>query len=157
MEHLSSHQTDLHEILHMGFFENLSNKCKFPYNLTTITITLHAHLFTFMKVSPWILLRMRNVSEKNCAQNDNAFFFFMFRSFSLKILPFMIYGTAGKATDDNIIRSMRFACCVTMATNTHTHTHTRRICNTYSYSMNKRVTRTCPNVTLYVYCLFYIH
>jgi hypothetical protein len=105
----------------MRFSENLSNKCKFAYNLTRITITLHAHLFTFMKVSRWILLRMRNVSEKNCAQNDNAFFF-MFSGFSLKILPFMRYGRAGKATADNIIRRMRFACCVTMATNTHTHT-----------------------------------
>ena len=27
------------------------------------------------------------------------------------------YGTAGKATDDNIIRHMRFACWVTKATN----------------------------------------
>jgi hypothetical protein len=29
------------------------------------------------------------------------------------------YGTARQATDDNIIRSMRFACWITKATNTH--------------------------------------
>jgi hypothetical protein len=29
------------------------------------------------------------------------------------------YGTARQATDDNIIRRMRFACWVTKATNTH--------------------------------------
>ena len=32
------------------------------------------------------------------------------------------YGTAGQATDDNIIRRMRFACWITKATDTHTHT-----------------------------------
>jgi hypothetical protein len=29
------------------------------------------------------------------------------------------YGTAGQATDDNIIRRMRFACWITKATDTH--------------------------------------
>jgi hypothetical protein len=29
------------------------------------------------------------------------------------------YGTAGQATDDNIIRRMRFACSITKATDTH--------------------------------------
>jgi hypothetical protein len=28
------------------------------------------------------------------------------------------YGTAGQATDDNIIRRMRIACCITKATDT---------------------------------------
>jgi hypothetical protein len=32
------------------------------------------------------------------------------------------YGTARQATDDNIIRCMRFACWITKATDTHTHT-----------------------------------
>ena len=40
-----------------------------------------------------------------------------------KIVPFMKhgekYGTAGQATDDNIIRRMRFACWITKATDTH--------------------------------------
>jgi hypothetical protein len=29
------------------------------------------------------------------------------------------YYRAGQATDDNIIRRMRFACCIPKATNTH--------------------------------------
>jgi hypothetical protein len=29
------------------------------------------------------------------------------------------YGTARQATDDNIIRRMRFACCINKATDTH--------------------------------------
>ena len=41
-----------------------------------------------------------------------------------KAVQFMIYcgggdGTAGQATDENMIRSLRFACWVTKATDTH--------------------------------------
>jgi hypothetical protein len=32
--------------------------------VTRITGTLHEDLYTFMKISYWILLRMRNVSDK---------------------------------------------------------------------------------------------
>jgi hypothetical protein len=61
------------------------------------------------------------------------------------------YGRAGQATDDNIIRNIRIACYRTKATDTH------RICNTYCFSTATMVTRTRPNVTLYVHCLFSSH
>ena len=38
------------------------------------------------------------------------------------------YGRAEQATDDNIIRSMRFACWIPKVTQTHTHTHTYPEC-----------------------------
>ena len=48
----------------------------------------------------------------------------MFSNVFSKIVPFMRYrgkkySTAGQATDDNIIGSMRFACWLFKATNTH--------------------------------------
>jgi hypothetical protein len=47
----------------------------------------------------------------------------MFNKFSSKIVPFIDnvekYGTARQATDNNIIRRMRFACWTTKATDTH--------------------------------------
>jgi hypothetical protein len=49
------------------------------------------------------------------------------------------YGRARQATDDNIIRRMRFACWITKATDT--------ICNTYCFSTAIIVTRTHLNVT----------
>ena len=49
--------------------------------------------------------------------------------------------------DDNIIRRMRIACCITQATNA------LRIFNTYYFSMKKLVKRKRINVTLYVYRL----
>jgi hypothetical protein len=47
------------------FFENLLRKFKFHYNLTRIRGTLYENLWTFMIISHWILLRLRNVSDKS--------------------------------------------------------------------------------------------
>ena len=41
MEQLGYHWTDFHEIWYLGFFENLSIKFKFHYNLTRITSSSH--------------------------------------------------------------------------------------------------------------------
>jgi hypothetical protein len=46
------------------FFENLYWKLKLLDNLTRIVDTLHEDTYTFMVVSHWIVIRMRNVSEK---------------------------------------------------------------------------------------------
>jgi hypothetical protein len=40
--------------------------------------TLHGYLCTSMIISPWILLRMRNVSDKSCIGNQNAHFVFKY-------------------------------------------------------------------------------
>ena len=58
------------------------------------------------------------------------------------------YGTARQATDDNIIRRMRFAYWITKATDTHSEYLK------HSFSMATMVTRTRLNVTLYLHCLF---
>jgi hypothetical protein len=68
------------------FLENLSRKFKFHYNLTRITDTPHADLCTFVIISRWILLRMRNVSDK-IRENQNPQF--MFTILIPKIVPFM--------------------------------------------------------------------
>jgi hypothetical protein len=49
--------------------------------------TLHEDLCTFMIISRWTLLRMRNVSHKSCRENQNTHF--MFNYFFPKIVPFM--------------------------------------------------------------------
>jgi hypothetical protein len=48
----------------------------FHLNLKRITGTLHEYLCTFMIISRWILLRMRNVSHKSCRVNQNTHFMF---------------------------------------------------------------------------------
>jgi len=60
------------------FFENLCRKFKFHWNLTRITGTLHVYQYTFMRVSSWILLRMRNVSDKSRGEIKTYFVFHFF-------------------------------------------------------------------------------
>jgi hypothetical protein len=35
---------------------------------------LHEDISTFMIISPWILLRMRNYSDRSCRENQNTHF-----------------------------------------------------------------------------------
>jgi hypothetical protein len=78
-----------------------------------------------MIISRWILLIMTNVSDKSCRENQNI-------NFVIKTFPppprkscrlwqnIEEYGRARQATDDNIIRRMRFACWIATATDTNT-------------------------------------
>ena len=51
-------------------------KFKSQYNLTTITGTLHEDRYTFLIIFRSVLLRMINVSNKSCRQNQNTHFVF---------------------------------------------------------------------------------
>jgi len=67
-----------------------------------------------MIIYRWILLRMRNVSDKVGEKIKRRF---MFSVFFPKIMPFMRYCLARQATDCNKTRHMRIACWVTVANN----------------------------------------
>jgi hypothetical protein len=70
-----------------------------------------------MIVSRWILLRMRNVSDKICRENQNTHF--MFRTFSRKLGLYEIMWKNTEPDRPQIIRGTRFACWITKATDTH--------------------------------------
>ena len=70
------------------YFENMSRKFNFHYNQTRITGTVHAaDRYTFLITSRSVLLRMKNVSDKICTENQNTHF--VFNNFFHKIVPFM--------------------------------------------------------------------
>jgi hypothetical protein len=56
------------------FFENLLRIFKFHYNLTRKTGILHKDQRKFMTISRSVLLRVRNVSDKNCREHHNKHF-----------------------------------------------------------------------------------
>jgi hypothetical protein len=56
----------------LDFFENLSIKIQFHLNPTKITGTSHDDVSIFIKVSRWLLLRMRSVSSKRFGENKNT-------------------------------------------------------------------------------------
>jgi hypothetical protein len=56
-----------------------------------------------------------------------------------------------EATDNNIVRRMRFACWISKTTNALI------IFNTYCFSNATMISQTRLNVTLYVHCLCFSH
>jgi len=65
MTQLRSHWTDCHEISYSRIFRKYVGKYRVIYsNVTRKTGTLHKELCKFMTTFPWILLKMRNVSDK---------------------------------------------------------------------------------------------
>ena len=58
------------------FFENMARKFKFNLNLTGITGTFREDQCTFLIIPRSFLLRMRNVSDKSCRENQNTRFMF---------------------------------------------------------------------------------
>ena len=74
-----------------------------------------------MIVSRRIILRMRNISDKNVEKVKTHILHSI--TFFPTVAPFLDnaekQGTARQATDDNIIRRVPFACWITKATDTH--------------------------------------
>jgi len=68
-----------------------------------MTCTLHEDRYAFLFISRLIFLRMRNISDKSCRENQNTHF--MLNSFSRESCPLWdnveIYCRAGQATDDS--------------------------------------------------------
>jgi hypothetical protein len=83
---------------------------------------LREYFCTFMIISYWILLRMRNVSDKSCREKSKHTFYVQY-IFSPKLCHLWYnmkrYGRGRQATDDNITWHMHFIWQVTKDTDTH--------------------------------------
>jgi hypothetical protein len=125
-----------------GSIESLSGKYSLHYSLPTITGTLHADRCTFVITSRWILLRMRNVSDKSCRENQNTHF--VFSNFLSKTVPFVRlcgrYCGSTQAIDDNMAPSQ---CML----DNQDYKHNLRAYNTYSFTTPTMVTRTRLSIT----------
>ena len=102
----------------------------------------------FMIISHWILLKMRNISDKSCKGKQNTYLLLnnsLRKSFGLRNSEGK-YGRARQVTDDSVIRRMCFVCWIIKDTHTHTqthtHTHTLGICTTYCFYTARILLRT---------------
>ena len=110
--------------------------------------TLHEDVFTFMTISRWILLRIRNVLDRSCRENQNTRF--MFNNFFPKTCQKMAHT---RCMLDKQGYKRTHAC-----TRPRARAHTRtEICNTYCFFTATMVTRRRLIVTLYVHCLSSCH
>jgi hypothetical protein len=149
MEQLASHWTYFHEIWYFIIFSKSVEKIQVSLKSNNNNGTLHEDLCTFMIISRWILLRMRNFQTKVVEKTKTHILCSI--TFSRKSCRLWDnvekHGTARQATYDNIIQRMRFACWITKATDT------LRIYNNYCFSTATMVTRTRLSVTLCVHCM----
>jgi hypothetical protein len=77
MEQLGSHWTDFYDIWCFTiFFRKSVQKIKFRVNLTRTTGTVPEGRYIFLIMSGWILVRMRNTSDKSFRENQNTHFVF---------------------------------------------------------------------------------
>jgi hypothetical protein len=93
--------------------------------MTRITGTLHKGVFIFMKISCWILLRMRHVVHRVVEKIETHILCLItyFRESWSSWYSEEKYGRTWQVWDENITLRMRFACWITTAP-THTHTPT---------------------------------
>jgi hypothetical protein len=104
-----------------GFFENLSRKFKFHENRKRIKGTLHEDRYSFFIISRKFLLRMINVADKNCRENQNTNFMGFFFYFFLKSCRLWdsVEEYCRKGWAAGTMWRTRIACCVPEGTNTH--------------------------------------
>jgi len=65
------HSSDIHLIRYSNISPGNAKHLKFNWNLTLIRDVLHTNLYTFVN---WSLLKMRNISDICCSENENAFY-----------------------------------------------------------------------------------
>jgi hypothetical protein len=73
---LSSHWMDFHEIWYSTIFWKSIMTMEVSLKSDKINRYFAEDLCVFMIISQWILLRMRNVSDKICRKNQNTHFMF---------------------------------------------------------------------------------
>ena len=119
------------------------------------TVTLHEDQCAFV-MSRRVLLRMRNVSDKSCRENQNTHFMFndvFFSPENRAVYEIMWKNTMGarQATDDNKMMRRRDEFCMPVMTQARIETRTKS--NTYCSSTTTMVARTHLSVAWYVHCV----
>jgi len=99
-----------------------------------------------------VLLRLRNVSDKSCTENENTGF--VFNNFHPKLVPFMKLcrntGYIRRGYRWKVIGHRKNAICMS---DNEGKIQTHIIRNTYCYSTSTMAVRTRLIVTLHVQCL----
>jgi hypothetical protein len=122
MEQRGSHWTHFYEILYFSTFRKSVKKIQFSLKSDKNNGYFTWRLTYSMVISSRILLRMIDVSDRHCRENQNTLFtFYIYIFFKSYLLwdNMEKYGTAGQATDENTIQHMRISYWITKATDTH--------------------------------------
>ena len=120
--------------------------------MTWISGTVDEDFCTIVIISYWVLIGMRNISQKCWRENQEAHFTFDNVSENHAVWEIMWkiwYSNRAHSWQCNMADAL---CMLDNEgyTHTHTHTHTFRICNSYFFFTRTLVARKHLNITLYV-------
>jgi len=126
MEQLGSLWADIHEISYLGIFRPSVEKIQVSLNSNKHNGTVHADRYIFLITSRLVLLRIRNIADKMCRENQNTHFVFknVFRK-SSRLWDNVEYIVQPDRTNmigrmlQMAIWRMRIACWIPKAKNTH--------------------------------------
>jgi hypothetical protein len=76
MQQFGPHWTDFYKTWHLNFLRQSVENIQFSLKSDKNNGHFSEDVFTFMIISRWILLRMRNVLDKSCRENQNTHFTF---------------------------------------------------------------------------------
>ena len=155
IEKLGSQWTNFHEICYLSTF--FSKICRENSNfikiLTIINATLQEHQYTFLIISRSVLLRMKNVSDKNCRENQNTHF--VFSNLFSKNRPLYEIMCKNIVEPDRLhmtIWHMRIACWIPKATYTHSE-YVILIAFPLQHWLHEQASVLCYTYTVYIACL----
>ena len=116
MEQLGSNRMDFHEIWYLFIFRKFIEKVQGSLNSDK-----NNEFFTWRPI--YILLRMKNISDKICRENQNTLFVFQLIFFleNCAVFEIMWKSTVESGRPQIAILRMRIARLIPRATNTHTH------------------------------------
>ena len=100
--------------------ETRSRKFKIRYNLTRITVTLHEDQYNSLIIFRSLLLRMANVSDKHCREEQSTYL--TLRNILSKIVQFVRKcgkNSVGPLRPQMRIRRMLILCWISKAVNRH--------------------------------------
>jgi hypothetical protein len=118
MKQLGPHWMDFYEIWYLNFFQKMSRKLKFYWNLTGITGTLYEEQYTLLIISFSVLLRMKICQTKVAANNKTHFIFNNFFRKMYRLWDYVEKYCRPGLTNMKIWR-IYIACWIPKATNTH--------------------------------------
>jgi len=96
-EKLGSHYTDFHEISYLSTYRNLVKKIQFALKADKNKWHFNEDQYTFVITPRSVLLRMKNVSEKLCRENQNTLLCSATFSLSLSLSLFFFLGGGGRS------------------------------------------------------------
>ena len=131
----------------MIFFENMSKKSTL-IKIWRIMCTLREDQYTLLIISHSFLLRMRNVSDKSCRENQNTHFMFSDFFFSNTC---HLWDECGKILYSQTGHRWQYSTCTMYAGYLRRQIHTIR--NTYCFSTSTMVAWMLLSVMLYLHCL----